>query len=34
MSAQVYDDQAIDPITVEVVRNKVDGIANEIQSTL
>ncbi|SVC31288.1 uncharacterized protein METZ01_LOCUS284142, partial [marine metagenome] len=25
---------AVDPITLEVVRNKVDGIANEMQSTL
>ena len=25
---------ALDPITVEVVRNKLDGIANEMQSTL
>ena len=34
MPAQVFDGQKIDPITVEVVRNKVDGIANEMQSTL
>ena len=34
MTAQVFDSQKIDPITVEVVRNKVDGIANEMQSTL
>src|SRR5580704_3359725 len=26
--------QALDPITVEVVRHKLDGIANEMQSTL
>ena len=25
---------AMDPITLEVVRNKLDGIANEMQSTL
>ena len=25
---------SVDPITLEVVRNKVDGIANEMQSTL
>ena len=28
------DTTTIDPITLEVVRNKVDGIANEMQSTL
>jgi N-methylhydantoinase B len=28
------DDSSIDPITLEVVRNKVEGIANEMQSTL
>ncbi len=27
-------DQALDPITVEVVRHKLEGIANEMQSTL
>jgi N-methylhydantoinase B len=27
-------DQTLDPITVEVVRHKLDGIANEMQSTL
>ena len=26
--------ESLDPITVEVVRNKLDGIANEMQSTL
>ena len=26
--------EALDPITVEVVRYKLDGIANEMQSTL
>ena len=33
MSASVAT-QAIDPITVEVVRNKLEGIANEMQQTL
>ncbi|HKF72317.1 MAG TPA: hydantoinase B/oxoprolinase family protein [Stellaceae bacterium] len=28
------DEPALDPITVEVVRHKLDGIANEMQSTL
>ncbi|MEA2928154.1 MAG: N-methylhydantoinase, partial [Hyphomicrobiales bacterium] len=26
--------QTLDPVTVEVVRNKLDGIANEMQMTL
>jgi N-methylhydantoinase B len=34
MPSQAPDDQTNDPITLEVVRNKVDGIANEMQSTL
>jgi N-methylhydantoinase B len=29
-----HSHQALDPITVEVVRHKLDGIANEMQSTL
>ena len=29
-----HSDNRLDPITVEVVRNKLDGIANEMQSTL
>ena len=32
--AVTTSDQALDPITVEVVRHKLDGIANEMQSTL
>ena len=31
---RMIDTTTIDPITLEVVRNKVDGIANEMQSTL
>ena len=31
---RIIDTTTIDPITLEVVRNKVDGIANEMQSTL
>ena len=31
---RMIDTMTIDPITLEVVRNKVDGIANEMQSTL
>ena len=27
-------DTGLDPITVEVVRNKLEGIANEMQQTL
>ncbi|PON10132.1 hypothetical protein C2W62_51730, partial [Candidatus Entotheonella serta] len=33
MNAQTGN-PGIDPITLEVVRNKVEGIANEMQSTL
>ncbi len=29
-----YAEEELDPITVEVVRHKLDGIANEMQSTL
>src|SRR6187431_707335 len=29
-----HSDAALDPITVEVVRNKLEGIANEMQQTL
>ena len=31
---RMVDVTTTDPITLEVVRNKVDGIANEMQSTL
>ena len=31
---RMVDMTTTDPITLEVVRNKVDGIANEMQSTL
>ncbi|GIT26251.1 MAG: hypothetical protein CM1200mP41_22950 [Gammaproteobacteria bacterium] len=31
---RMIDVTTTDPITLEVVRNKVDGIANEMQSTL
>ncbi|MBN9551969.1 MAG: hydantoinase B/oxoprolinase family protein, partial [Alphaproteobacteria bacterium] len=29
-----FDPQSLDPITVEVVRHKLDGIANEMEATL